>query len=136
MSGRTPQVGDTITTAEQLDALPVGSAVLAGGKDAWTHVLADKYTDWLGIELSEDDHYIEPRQHWLRDAASERGGVILYLPGHPPRPERIVKAGGLREWADAWDATLFIDGVLGPDEVSIEAAHARHRADRIEGGAV
>ena len=28
MSGRTPQVGDTITTAEELDALPDGATVL------------------------------------------------------------------------------------------------------------
>lgn len=66
--------------------------------------------------------------------------IVGYMPDgwasarNPPRPEREVKAEALRDWADAWDASLIVDGVLGPEETSLESAHARRRADRIARG--
>lgn len=118
----TPQVGGLVTTIEELDALPVGTIVanFSGGYDDQPLVYVKTGKTRWGLSL---------RYAFLP-------AVILYLPGHLPRPEREVQAEALRGWADAWDATLIVDGVLGPDEVSIEAAHARRRAARIAGGAV
>jgi hypothetical protein len=77
MSG--PQVGDVVTTAEELDALPEGS------------ILIDQ----------EGDVYYPDDIPWLRLPAT-----LIYFPGQPPRPERVVKAEALREaaagvWNDA-----------------------------------
>ena len=117
MSARTPQVGDTITTAEELDlALAEGpldviwfqciSTPERGDRTPWT-CAANEDGEWWALRLLTDD-----------DPSEWEDGVMLPLDqvplpivitatsDTPPRPEREVKAEALREAADgAIDAT-------------------------------
>lgn len=87
------QVGDTITTAEELDALP--REVVARTSTGWT----------LITPVNSRVPFLEP----------DYPMTILYLPGHPPRPEREVKAEALREAADAVAGIVSYGAELRPD---------------------
>ena len=126
----TLRLGDHVTDEAGLAAAPEDTVLLELPTSTYPHPLV----------------YVKRNGLWFTDAiwfsidpevilAGSSDLIVVFLPGQPPRPEREVQAEALREWADAWDATLIVDGVLGPDETSIEAAHARRRADRIAGGA-
>ena len=64
-----------------------------------------------GPRKVEDEWYLTLRlapPAVTESGAVEIPAVILYLPGQPPRPERVVKAETVREVAEA----LFYDGDL------------------------
>lgn len=91
-----PGVGDVITTAEELDALPRSAAVVMADVDGSLLAVRDnRYWHSLGMDpLTSADLFdisVDP----------EEGGPIpvtlVYLPGRPPRPERVVKAEALNE---------------------------------------
>lgn len=96
-----PQVGDVVTTADEWEALPENAlAVSWDGRAFFTH----------GV--------------W-RVIGPHAPLTLVYLPGQPPRPERVVKAEALREYAlemRAW-------GVQGITDFLLDL-----RADRIERG--
>jgi hypothetical protein len=109
----TPQVGDTITTAEELDALPRRSG------------LVDREGN---IRRAGDGA-------WLP-------ATLVYLPGQPPRPEHLVKAEALREAQEAWGGNWGKEGrdvmfnALG-DDLTPQGRVGKwleNRADRIERG--
>jgi hypothetical protein len=81
-----PQVGDVVTTAEEFEALPIQTVILDASGDA-------------GQRLGNGWHFPETIPLPSARAAKYGPATILYLPGQPPRPERVVKAEALREWA-------------------------------------
>lgn len=73
----TPRVGDTITTAEQLDALPVGSVVADADDTAWQ------------VDLHEMWHHTGYEGPQMSDRMAEHYGplTVLYRPDAPHRAE-------------------------------------------------
>lgn len=119
MSG--PQVGDVITTAEDYEALPIQTVILDASGDA-------------GQRLGDGWHFPETIPLPSVRAAKYGPATILYLPGQPPRPERVVKAEALREYRSA-----LLDARLNPGsqvtrELEFLADLLAERADRIERG--
>lgn len=130
-----PQIGDVITKVEELDALPQGAVVVSHAQDAWVHVSEDGKRWFIGVEHCDPDdgYFIEGRQVYLHQTLP---ATLVYLPGQPPRPERVVKAEALREaaaylksLASDWNPTAgYVRG--GMDVI----ARVLDRADRIEAG--
>jgi hypothetical protein len=87
-----PGVGDVIATVEELDALPEGCIVLTDDGE-----IGQKWG-----EKWDFPGYLPSSAEQLASGSA----TILYLPGHPPRPERVVKAEALREAATAWPTLL------------------------------
>lgn len=79
----TPRVGDTITTAEQLDALPVGSIFLSPFDAVWRRVEESESQGGYRFESIEYDgrHQAETFARF-----SEFPLTVLYVPGEQPRP--------------------------------------------------
>lgn len=84
MTDPTPAMtGETITSAAELDALPVGSVVrTSDGQDTWVCYLSEYGPRWVGVEVDPDDYAvsIEHKQHWLYDALPL---TVLYRPDRP-----------------------------------------------------
>lgn len=114
MSG--PQVGDTIATAAELDALPVGALIVpVGTDDPWQR----HPSGWDDLGADGSGGLADSGVTLWQSGAGQ--ATLVYLPGRPPRPERAVKAEALREAAE-----LFY-----PEWA---AAALRDEADRIERG--
>ena len=127
MTRTTPQVGDTIATAEELDALPIGTILAAVESEAPAGL--DLAVRWPGSWRTDG-------APWPIDPSAYIPLTILYLPGHPPRPEREVKAEALRDYArDIRDAagpdlrTSRLAGTADDIAVALDV-----RADRIARG--
>lgn len=102
-------IGDVITTAEQLEAVPPGAMLQGRDHDELPWTTTAGGTRWDLIE------YAAPL-------------TVIYLPGQLPRPERVVKAEALREYAVE---------VLRQDSTARGTAYRmRLRADAIERGEV
>lgn len=102
MTKHTPQVGDTITTAEELDALPIGAILVA--VESGSPAGLDVAVNWPGSWRTDGATWPVDPSIWLPL-------TILYLPGRPPRPERVVKAEALPlSTLDSILAHLMSDG--------------------------
>lgn len=71
---RIPRVGDQITSAEDLDALPVGSVVVDRMHDAALHLFVGQW------------QYAESQLVQQTYAARYAPFTVLYVPGEQPRP--------------------------------------------------
>ena len=137
MTENAPQVGDTITTANELDALPIGTILAAVESGAPAGL--DLAVRWSGSWRTDG-------AAWPIDPSVYIPLTILYLPGQPPRPERVVKAEALREAAAeiasllSYGAELRHDGSEDPfiaayaDGLRESHTAVTQRADRIERG--
>ena len=118
-----PQVGDVVTTAEELDALPEGAALLAG-EHVWSFSRVPE-----AMTGHRNPLHSQTGGAWTYTAdflAHHGSALVIYLPGQPPRTERVVKAEALREYAATWT-----DG----HPTSRALRNLLHeRADRIERG--
>lgn len=113
-----PQVGDVITTAEGLDALPERAVVL----------------DREGAAAQRVDgrwYYAIVAPHVVLAPFT-----VVALPGHPPRPERVVKAQAIREaaWAvgDEAASSDYLADEVSDDGIMWFLEQLRDRADRVE----
>ena len=130
MTGRAPQVGDTITTAEELDALPRGTVVL----DAFGKACQRLADDGDVLRWWRCGHHLPNRAHLP--------AKVLHLDDHPhpPRPERVVKAEALPlETLDEIMAHLLSDGtrdgLIYADTLNQAFGRsARRRAASVEAG--
>lgn len=106
-----PQIGDVITSPSEWESLPIGA------------VAVDEYGGML-CRTS----YNRVDEHMARYLPA----TLVWLPGQPPRPERVVKAEALREAAGAVYGDERAEGPHG-HPLSI-ATWLRERAARIESG--
>lgn len=124
-----PQVGDVITTTEQLEVLPAWAGVVDGGGHPW--VKFPEHGDWV---CPEGD-LMGP---WLILEECDKPLIVASLPA---RPERVVKAESLREAAALVDAECPHE----PDEHAegscdlcdftfAVTAQINERADSVEAG--
>jgi hypothetical protein len=113
------KVGDVVTTAREFDALPEGSIAVQPHGGILRRVEGSVYQ---------------------QDAQAFLPATLVYLPGRPPRPERVVKAEALREAARAWQMNGWAgDLPTGSERVSLILGMSQRavdfllaRADRIE----
>ncbi len=114
-----PQVGDVITTAEEISAAPLDTILVDGSNDVYATVEC-------GVERIGEG--------WSKaELAATRYGpfTIVALPDHLPRPERIVKAEALREAADAWQTGSWAGDLpaAGATRVALILGMAQRAAD-------
>ncbi|MUW16005.1 competence/damage-inducible protein A, partial [Halorubrum sp. CBA1125] len=73
----------------------------------------------VGDELLSGDT-VNTNAHWLASELSDRGVAVRRILSVPD--DRAVLAGRVREYADAFDATIVTGGIGGtPDDVTMEA---------------
>lgn len=109
------QVGDVITTAEGLDALPEESILRTPSGNAVLYDEGALFLTGSDKRYRRSDHEVFPL-------------TVLYLPGQPPpHPERVVKAEALREAASSLDKYGVADVTL---RTSVVERSLRDRADR------
>lgn len=128
-------IGDVITTGAQVAALPVGSVLYSGVTPSQS--TCDVYVRWPHGWCTDG---IDGFRTWLTEVeVLDPPLTILALPDEAPRPERVVKAEALREYATAMEDGCRA-GRVPPDSVRISSsvgeviASLRGRADRIEAG--
>ena len=119
MTPRTPQVGDTITTAEELDALPLGTVVL----DAFGKACQRLADDGDVLRWWRCGHHLPNRAHLP--------AIVLHLDDspRPPRPERefVIDAPHLAR-QQSWSRRTF-----GPGERTAGViAHIRKELLEVE----
>ena len=106
---------NTITTSDELDALPVGSVVMEGDNGCpvpWVGGICVMPGVWHRFP----DGWYVVAGHGARVPEFDLGPLtVLYCPDQPPRTEEQIKAEALREVADILGHATYCQPDPDPD---------------------